>query len=296
MSDNLKVIYKNLSDAATLTISSTAGASTTVANLKLNSRSKVWRSGATTNAIILVSMSSAAVSGVVLPFTNFTTTATMRVKGYTSTLPTIGGTLGTPTLSGGSAAVYDSGVINACPWVSGDAFALSTVPSGVSRYSYGGGTCARVWLSAADAAVAITGLSIEISDSGNPDNYLEASRLVIGQSWSPRFNTSYGVTASFSDLSNNERLESGDLVTNRGIQFKSLSFDLKYMIDTDRDKLISIFRGPGTTLPLFVSVFPNDSNSGREGLYQIYGKLSQLDAITYSYLDVYSSKLSLEET
>lgn len=296
MSDNLKIIYKNLADSATLTASSTAGTSTTVANLKINSRSKVWRSGATTNAIFLVSMSSAAVSGIILPFTNFTTSATIRVKGYTSTLPTIAGTLGTPTLSGGSAPVYDSGTVNACPWTSGDAFSLATVPSGVSRYSYGGGTCARLWLSSVNSAIAVTGLSIEISDSGNPDSYLEISRLVIGSSWSPKYNTSYGVTAGFSDLSSNDRLQSGDLITNRGIQYKSLSFDLKYMDGTDRDKMISIFKGPGISLPIFISVFPNDTDAGREGLYQIYGKLSQLDSIAYSFLDVYSSKISIEET
>lgn len=295
MSNNLRVIYKNLADAATVTVSSTAGASTTVANLKLESRSKVWRSGATSHVIFLVTLASTTINGLILPFTNLTSTATIRIMGYSSTMPTIGGTVGTPTLVGGSAAVFDTTATLCAPWEQSDAFVLSTVPSGVSRYSYGGGTCARIWLNPADAAIAVTGLSIEIVDSSNTESYLEASRMIIGKHWSPRFNTSYGLSATFKDLGETDRLESGDLVTRRGILFKVLNFDLKYMEYSDRDTLMNLIKGPGITLPIFISLFPNDDDEGKEGLYQIYGKLSQLDAITHSVLEMYSTQISIEE-
>ena len=51
-SNNLRIIYQNILDLSgtTITASSTASASTPVTNLKLDSKSQVWRSANTTIA------------------------------------------------------------------------------------------------------------------------------------------------------------------------------------------------------------------------------------------------------
>ena len=75
------------------------------------------------------------------------------------------------------------------------------------------------------------------------------------------------------------------MVTNRGAKFRTLNFDVGYLTASDRNNLFSIFRGSGTSRPLFVSLFPEDSDLEKERDFQIYGKLSGINPITHSTLD-----------
>lgn len=284
--DNLVIIYENLADNATITASSTSGGSV-ASNMKNNTKSKVWRSTATTITLLVTFSSNYKVGGVALPFCNLTSTATIRVRGYSSN----------PTLSGtsivGGVQVWDSGVINACPWLSSLHSNVTTAPSGVSSYAYGGGTCARCYT---DNSVAVSGITIEIVDSSNTSGYVEISRLVVGDYWSPRFNTSYGLSIEPIDLSQHERTDSGDLITTIGTKHNKLSFDLKYMVEEDRQNLLKILRGNGLTKPMFISLFPYAVNAPyKERDHQIFGKLSELSAITHPTLSIYSSQVTVEE-
>ncbi len=290
MSNNLRIIYDNLALSSTITASSTAG-STAAANLKVNQKGLVWRSGATTNAILLVSLGSSKLAqGIILPFTNLTSIATIQVIGYSSA-PTLGGTLGTPTISGGTVE-FDTGAVLACPWDATVPWGSGSIPSGSNTYAYGGGQCARVWIPIGMQEV-VTHLTIQIIDTSL--SYIEASHLVVGEYWSPRFNTSYGITLSPVDNSEHQRAMSGDLYTNRGTIVSKLTFELKYMTSEDKYKLLSLFKGNGISRPLFVSVFPDDDDPEKERDFQIYGKLSTLDSIVHPTFMTYSSQINLEE-
>lgn len=239
------------------------------------------------------------VGAIIMPFTNLTKTATITVRGYTGTtplvFPTIGSGVNSPAISIVNCTQVFSVVGSLCaPYnLSGD-WSWGTNGKGANSFSYSGGTYARVYIPLA-SQIACTSIVIEISDQYNTDKYIEVSRLIIGSYWTPIYNTQYGLTSTINDLTTNERTESGNLVTNRGAKFRTLNFDVGYLTASDRNNLFSIFRGSGTSRPLFVSLFPEDSDLEKERDFQIYGKLSGINPITHSTLDLYSSSLEIQE-
>ncbi|NDB57216.1 hypothetical protein EB001_02015 [bacterium] len=306
--NNLRIIYQNIVDLSTSTItaSSTAVAGNTpVSNMKLDSKSLVWRSSSVTTAAVnglytakanlVVTMASTNIGGVILPFCNLSSAATIRVRGYTGTAPTLGGTVDSPTTAATGTLRFDSGVVMACPYQVLGLWNWGTLPLGVNSYSYGGGTYGRVWIPLASQA-ACTSLLIEIVDSQNQSPYIEASRLVIGSYWYPKYNTSFGLSSTTKDLSAHTRTESGDLVTNRGISYRSMNFDLKYLVPSDRLEFTRILRGNGLPRPLVISLFPDNTEDwDKEQAHQIYGKLSQLPDLVHPMFEIYSTTVDIEE-
>lgn len=82
---NLRVIFDNASDRATLAASSSA-ANFPVSNLKLARKSDVWRATGTSARLSATWASPETVQGIALPFCNWSPTATMRVRA-TSEVP-----------------------------------------------------------------------------------------------------------------------------------------------------------------------------------------------------------------
>ena len=309
-SNNLRIIYQNILDLSetTITASSTASASTPTTNLKLDSKSQVWRSASTgiqnttgntalftTRANLVVSSSiSVIVGGVALPFCNLSSAATIRVRGFTGTIaqPGSSGT-NTPTGVAGTTLVFDTGVISAAPYQNFGLWNWGALPIGVNSYSYGGGSYARAWVPSPGAC---TSLLIELVDTQCANNYIEVSRIVAGSYWSPKYNTSFGLSTGSQDLSQHERSESGDLITNRGIRYRNMKFDLNWLPPADRLEFTRILRGNGLPRPLFISLFPNNSEDyEKEQAHQIYGKLSTLNDVTHPIFDMYSTSIEIEE-
>lgn len=305
--NNLRIIYENIADLSTSTItaSSTAsGNNTPASNMKLDSKSLIWRSGSVTTAAVnglytakanlVVTMASTNIGGVILPFCNLSSAATIRVRGYTGTAPTLSGTVDSPTIVATGTLRFDSGVVNACPYQVFGLWNWGTT-LGVNSFSYGGGNYGRVWIPLTLQVAACTSLLIEIVDSQNQSPYIEASRLVVGPYWYPKYNTSYGLSSTTKDLSAHTRTESGDLVTNRGINYRSIKFDLTWLTPTDRLEFNKILRG-GLPRPLLISLFPdNSSDWEKEQTHQIYGKLSQLPDLVHPMFEMYSTTIDFEE-
>jgi hypothetical protein len=273
--NNLRIIYDNVIDSATLTATS-AAAGLPVTNLQLEQKGFVWRATSTSATITAVWDTSKTLNSVVLPFCNLTASATINIKVYTNAADV------TPALDvTASAGAY----------VTTDLWGGSAAPSGVNAYSFGGGSYARRWFST------VTGkkLEITISDSTNPSGYIEASRIVCGQYWAPVYNTSFGVTIGYIDNSIQSRTEAGNLVTSTNAMHRTLAFNLDFLTDADRVRLLSILRGNGIRKPLFVSVFPEDADIAKEQNYQIYGKMTNLNQINHPVYTIYASSLNLEE-
>ncbi len=379
MSNKLRIVYQNLvNSTAPINTSSTASAATPSSNLTKDTKSLVWRSATSPTAAkanLVLSFPSTIVGGVILPFCNLSSEATIRIRGYTGNTPTLGSTttasitttsgsnivtgsflniavgdvlstnsytqagttvligstttslilstnaLGTVsnystlftsptnsivnTLSGGPSKndvitttgtlIFDSGAVLAAPYQPLGLWSWGSLPLGVNSYSYGGGTYGRVWLPD-NQQLACTSILIEILDVTNISGYIELSRLVIGAYWSPKFNTSFGLSTNTKDLSTHQRSESGDLVTNRGTRHNSMSFDLKWLTPIDRLEFTRILKGNGLPKPLFISLFPDSSEDwSKEQSHQIYGKLSQLVGIEHSIFDIYSTSIEIEE-
>lgn len=270
--NNLRVIYKNLADSATsITSTPSAYGVTSTDNLKKDTKYLVCRTEGKTVTFVVTLSTSSIVGGVILPFCNLTGSATINV-----------------TLDTG----YTTGPILACPYTNLGVWDWGALPLGTNAYSYGGGTYARVWFPQTSCST----LTITITDTANTSNYLEFSRLVVGAYWSPKYNTSFGMTSGTTDLSTNTRLESGDLSSNNGVKFNTITFDLKWLDPTDRSQLTSIFKSNGITKPLLISLFPDSSEDwAKEQTYQIYGKLPQISNITHTLFGIYSSQIEIEE-
>ena len=275
-SNNLRVIYKNLADSATITSSVAPSGVTLIANLSKDSKSLVCRTSGDTVTYTVTLPTEAIVGGVILPFCNLDSTATMTVALFNSA----------------NTQIYTTGPVNACPYTNLGMWDWGALPLGTNGYSYGGGTYGRVWF----PQTSCKKLTITISDTTKASSYIELSRLVIGAYWSPKYNTSFGMTSGVKDLSSNERLESGDLASNNGIKFNAVTFDLKWLDPSDRLQLMGILKGNGITKPLLISLFPdNEEDWGKEQTYQIYGKLPQVSNITHTLFGIYSSQIEIEE-
>lgn len=304
--NNLRIIYNNCVDyyGSTITPSSTQTAATTAANLLKDTKSLVWRSSpgassTTVKANLLITIPTAAViRGIALPFCNLSAAATIRIRGYTSSPPTLGGTVDAPTIVGGT-SLFDSGTVLCCPWNTLNLPAWGTNPAGSNVYAYGGGTYARVWLPT--NTVAGSTFAVEIIDTYSTAavRYIEASRVVLGQYWSPAHNVSFGLSSGISDSSTHVRTEAGDLVTRRGTRFSTLNFDLKYLNAADRINMTQILLGNGLPKPIFVSLFPDvdasAANYEKERSHQIYGKFTAMPGSQLDNPFTYSSTVSLEE-
>lgn len=309
---NLRIIYQNQVDLSTTTITSSSNqsTSTTISNLKLDTKSLVWRTSPTTisstqvKGNLIVDLGSAkTVSGVVLAFTNLnSSTATIRVRGY-NIAPTHGSTSGTdrvnyPTIIASTTdTIFDTDNVLCCPWNTLGISDWGTNPVGSSNYSYGGGTYARVWFNAATVRY----LSIEIIDNyatSASGRYIEVSRLIVGNYWTPKYNLAYGVSAGIKDMSEHVRTESGDLLTARGPKYQCVNFNLEWLSLSDRQEMTKILTMNGMSRPILISLFPQGTSTEeyeRERAHQIYGKLTQLSQMTYNNPFMYSIPLDIEE-
>lgn len=295
---NLRIIYQNLVDVSTstLTASSEASASTLATNMKKDSKSVIWRSRTfstnTVKANFILTFTNNIVGGVVLPFCNFSPTATIRVRGWTNSAPTHSGTAENPTITATGTLVFDTGTIDACPYQQLGLWDWGAIPFGVNSYAYGGGTYARDWVT---EQLSCTSISVEVVDT-NTSRYLEASRMIVGPYWSPIYNTSFGLSTSMKDMSSHERSESGDLITDRGIRYNTMNFDLKWLTPSDRLEFTRIVRGNGLPKPLLISLFPdNIEDWEKEQSHQIYGKLSELSDVQHPMFGIYSAQINIEE-
>ncbi len=282
---NLRIVYNNAADrAATIVASTTAGA-LAASNLQSNLKSEIWRSTGTTATLTLTWTAAETLACVALPFCNLTSAATIRVQCYTNT--------------GDASPVLDTGAVAACPasasygndyGVTGNSNSFSR--GGVNSFAYGGGAYADVWFAATVARKVV----ITLTDASNPDGYIEAARLVTGTYWTPERNVEYdSPKVSLQDDSKHSRSEAGDLMTERGIVYRKLAFDLSVMSNADRDSVWRILRTNGMSKPLFVSLTPDSTDVIDEQIYMIYGKLSSLSAMQYKFMGQYATSFQIEE-
>ena len=279
---NLRVICDNAAARAALTASSSVGA-LTVGNLNVPMKSVVWRSasaaaGATPTATLTATWPSPEIiAGVVLPFCNLTSQATLRVRGY--------------SLPGDTVPLFDTGAVLACPALTLGTWPWGTIPLGANAYSFGGSACARVWIASAGA---VKKLVIDISDPGNPGGYIESSYLVAGSYWEAEKNADYGASAQPVDSSKNYRNDAGDLMSDIGPRSGKMSFNLAKMGPSDRNTAWSLLRGRGITQPVFISLFPESADTGLEQQFQMYGKLVTTPAMTLPFFNIASATIEVE--
>lgn len=279
---NLRILHDNAADRALLTASSQAGA-LGPANLQRDSKSAVLRATGTVQTITATWPTQEAIACVALIFTNLTSSARMRVRGYA-----------TPD----GELVLDTGSIFPCPAAVHGSFPWGVLPLGWNAYKSGG---ANTWArgGGADgvtwfAPVRVRQLVIDVSAPQSPDGYVEISRLVAGDYWSPECNAEYGAQLQMQDSSEDYRTAAGDLKTAMGTSSDKLSIQLAHLTPLDRARFMRILRESGKGRAMLFSLFPENPDPLLEQDHMLYGKASNLDAVAMPYYDTYSAPLQIE--
>lgn len=268
---NIRIIYDNAAERATITASSTASGSLAASTLSTNTKSLAHRSGATQVTYTLVFTNTEQINGIILPATNLSSNATITVTAAGTTYPAVSACTSTP-LDG-----Y-SGTKN------------------VNSFPYGGLSKVAFWF---PSTVSTTSLSITLSDQtkttiGSPayPSYIDCSRIVCGKYWSPTYNVSKnGLELTINDTTQTSRTDAGDLISDRGNIHELLNFNLELLSKADKEQLINIMRYVGTYRNIAVSVVP-DANSRDEQDYIIYGKREN-SSLGYIVHNFYQNNFSI---
>lgn len=275
---NLRIIYKNLfDDYDTLTqlVGSTAGGFP-LTNLIDDTKSKTWRSTDLLSPKLKVTWASAqTLSAVALAFTNLIAGSTFQITLYDATT---GGTL-----------LLDTGVVSV--GYSYDA-PIGFGSIGSASFAYGGGANVAAFFA---STAGVRRMEIEFTSAGNPDSYIELSRIIAGAYWEPEDNASYGAKIGFVDSTIGQRTSAGGLITDRGTIHRELSFSLDAMSSTDKASLNNIFRSIGKSQPLFISLTPGTSNTEDELFCQLYGKFDDGITTEFAFFSHYASQLKIVE-
>ena len=124
---------------------------------------------------------------------------------------------------------------------------------------------------------------------------VKVSKFIVGNYWSPKYNTGYGVQVGYEDAATYERLQNGDLYTTVAPRNKTMQFELQYMDESDKFQLFDIYRSVGKAKALFASIFPEDDDQQKEQMYSMYGKFATIGNINYVMYTMYASSIQLTE-
>lgn len=136
-------------------------------------------------------------------------------------------------------------------------------------------------------------LTLDFSNPGN--NPVKVSKIIVGNYWSPKYNTNYGAQVGITDLSTVERLQGGDQYAVVGPRYKNMRFDLQYVDESDRNTIFQIAKNVGRSNPIFVSLFPNDSDGHKRQMYSIVGRVVTPPNMTNTMYSMYATSLEIEE-
>lgn len=270
---NLKIIFDNSADAATITASSTS-ASLVAANMQSDIKSRVHRSTGLSVSYTLTWAGDVSIGGVALPATNLSGASTIRIRLYNAA----------------NALLADSGVNPAAPGLNLGLWNWSQ-PINANTFAYGG--VAKV-CHFFDSHYATRKCVIDLVDtSANLAGYIDCSRIVAGAYWSPTINAGWGAAVNIVDTSKSERSEAGDLISDRGTLHDSLTFDLSALNEADRAQMMLLMRKSGTARNIFINLLPGDASSVAEQDFMIYGKRAN-SGIKYDFVNRFSNSFEME--
>lgn len=272
---NLRIIYNNVADTATITASSTA-AGFSVDNLKNTQKTSVHRSTGNNVVYTLTWAAYQQISAVALPATNLTVVSNIQVQFYD--------TVQSPT------PFYDTGVIRATGSEKTILLQGGITEPTYKDFGFGGATKTSIWL----ATTLNTKKVVITIFNGTP---IDCARIICGTFWESSRQASNGISIDFSDSSEVTATRSGNTYVDRKPITNSISLDLEYLNDLDRQELLKIMRSWGSSGLIYLCVFPGTLNSGlpNEELnetYTIYGR-SQNNSVQYKLFSLYGTSLTI---
>lgn len=255
MPTNLVICSQNAIDQATLTASPATVSGFPVTNLQLGARSRVMRTNGTGTQEINFTFGGQGYyfNFMALMRHNLEAGATWRVQLFSDPAWTT--------------QIYDSGTVAAFSYLT-----LDQLDWGFSRLGAGAFTgyestqFSRVFF---NRCMGLSG-RITLSNAGNSDGYLLASRLFGGDAlevqWNPE-KSGWG----WQENTSQTRSPGASLRSDAEEPFRVLQLDLAFTDETQREKLAHLIHDAGLRRDLFVSLWPGQDNAAERD-YTFLGK------------------------
>jgi hypothetical protein len=267
---NVRIIYNNIADTATITSYVNPIATFGIANVQNIKKTSVHRS--LTTGLVTYTLTWSAdqkVSAIALPATNLVNGATIKVELFSTTTAT------TP--------IADSGTVTAAKDRS------VTVSGGysASSFPYIGATKTSVWFN-----TEYTVRKVVITVNNGTNGYVDCARIVCGTYWESGRQVSNGITLGLTDSSILTTSRSGDIYVDRRPVSETMQFQLQYLYDTDRRNLLQIMRTCASNGLMYISIFPDNTNPEVTQTYSIYGR-AQDNNIEYAMFNLYNRSINI---
>lgn len=269
---NLRVIYNNLADAATITASTTASGFS-VDNLKNTQKTSIHRSTGATVTYTLTWSTAQSINCVALPATNLQAGDTIKIVGYTETADT------TP--------IYETDNLQACTGRVTTLYNKTSLPTYVD-FSFGGATKTSIWL---PTTYQLKKLVITLTST--TVTAIDCARLICGTYWESTRQASNGIQLGYEDLSEITTTRSGNTYEDRKPISETMQFDLEYLPDADRKQLQTLMRSWGSSALIYYCIFPSNTNPELTQSYSIYGR-SNSNSLQYQFFSFYNTNLDIK--
>jgi hypothetical protein len=264
---NMRIIYDNAADRATLQSTTQLVPTTPLTFLQNDVKSKVCRTTFLASGMLNITATWAtpeAIDAVVLAFTNADATSTLRVVAYATAADTV--------------PIYDKTVSAVKASFSGHA--------GIPAPVY-----ASHWF---DSTVSVGKLQITLASVAGTQ--VQAGRLIVGKRWTPVFGADQqGTTMSIVDMSEQFRTDSGDMYVNVKPQYRKQTLAMPSLDKIDRAKMWQVLYRNGLAKPLYISLYPENADGELEQMHQIYGRLVTTPVMSTPYFQHMAATIEIEE-
>jgi hypothetical protein len=276
----LKIVFDNLTNTGTLGSSGTFETNLPLTNLAIPSRSKTART--TTDADFNITENfteSQYCSAFCITQFNFTTAATIRLRIYSGENQT--GTL-----------LYDSGVTNIYELKGWGEFIWAIPDSWGDTWNTE--DTAPIFILFFDSVI-FKSILVDISDSSNPDNYIEIGRMFYGQTSELAVDVDEGLSIGYEENTKQFRTASGTLRANQATPFRVLNFSRSVISDSEQLLLLQQTKKTGKRVDLLVSVYP-DAEVAIKQEHTFIGKLKRVPKFTHTDTTNNKSNFMIEES
>jgi hypothetical protein len=273
---NLRILYNNVADLATITASTTASGFA-ASNMQNAQKTSVHRSTGNTVTYTLLWAglgNSQRVNGIALPATNLNDNDIIQVKLYDDWRWPASGNLvvsSNTTACSGRSTLLQGG----------------ETTTNYTQFSFGGASKTSIWF-----PQVYTIHRIEITLTSTSVSQIDCSRIVCGEYWEPTRQVDRGIELGFTDQSEITTTRSGNTYVDRKPIVETMNFQLQYLVEADRTTFMRIMRSWGTTGLIYACVFPDNTNPELTQAYSIYGR-NQTNALQYQFAGYYSSSVQL---
>ncbi|WP_404462889.1 hypothetical protein LG331_09020 [Vreelandella aquamarina] len=269
----LRLIIDNAHDAATLTATSEA---LPVANTQRSGRSYVWRSNGTGQQVLTGTFDVPRYLSALLVYNhNLTSEGTLRIEYL---------------LEG--AVVFDTGPVIAADIIPLGIWQAGIDPWGAQDLTELPSVQYNVWTD----STLVSSYRLTLNDPGNPDGFLQVSRIFAGIPYSPDpdKNASFGVNLEWQEFAEHQRTESGSLRTIGEGVARRLSFDLNHLDSVGLAELGRELLKAGKQQDVYISLYP-ETGGMKEAEHAFIARRANNYGHTHNYVNNWQAPLVLEE-